>query len=274
MKKLLNIFRSGIIHLIPIILVVILLFFIFYGNKKKIENYNNMDLVEYHKIPVIVICWNNLSFIKKFVEQMSKYPNPIILLDNNSNFPPIFDYYKKILEELPNKVQVILLEENYGHEVYIKLKERLPDLYILSDPDLQINPKMPQKFAEIMVNISEKYNSYKVGASLDISDSENFIHCDNYTKNKSIYEWESQFWKKLIPDDNYKLYDADIDTTFCLVNTKYKEKNVSIRIAGDFTMKHLPWYKDYIKNNTPKDELEHWKKNNKSSSILWTCLKL
>jgi len=273
MKKTLNIFRSGIIYFITIILVVILLFFIFYRSKK-IENYYNMDVLDYQKIPVIVICWNNLSFIKNFVDQMNNYPNPIILLDNNSNFPPIFDYYKQIQKELPNKVKVMLLEENYGHEVYIKLKEKLPDLYILSDPDLQINPEMPQNFAEIMVNLSEKYNAYKVGAALDISDSEKFIQCDKYTHNKNIYDWESQFWEKSIPDDKYELYSADIDTTFCLVNTKYKEKNANIRIAGDFTVKHLPWYKDYIKNNTPKDELEHWKKNNKSSSILWTCLKL
>lgn len=37
------------------------------------------------------------------------------------------------------------------------------------------------------------------------------------------------------------MYYSDIDTTFCLFNKKYKDGS-HIRIAGDFTMKHLPWY--------------------------------
>ena len=69
-----------------------------------------------------MICWNNLSFIQNFVEQLKKYPNPIILLDNNSNYLPIFDYYKQIQKEIPNKVKVVLLQKNYGHEVYKILK--------------------------------------------------------------------------------------------------------------------------------------------------------
>ena len=227
------------------------------------------------KVPIIIICWNNLSFIKNFIKQMINYPNPIILLDNNSTYLPIFDYYKQIQDDFPNKVKVILLEHNYGHMVYNILEDKLPNLYILSDPDLQLNPEMPQNFAEIMINLSDKYNVYKIGAALDISDSEYFIDCDNYTHGKNIYNWEYQFWTNLIPNDNYELYNAEIDTTFCLINTKYKNNNNSnIRIAGNFTAKHLPWYKNYIKDNTPKDEIEHWKQNNKSSSILWSCLQL
>jgi hypothetical protein len=259
--------------LIIILLVLLFLLFVFHIHQARktlnLENFGNQD--NYRDIPVILICWNNLSFVKNFVEQLKKYPNPIILLDNNSNYSPMFDYYKQIESD---KIKVILLKQNYGHEVYKKLKADLPDIYFLSDPDLQLNPRMPQNFAEIFVKLSEKHGSYKVGAALDISDADKFIHCDNYTENKSILEWESQFWEKPVPDPEYELYDADVDTTFCLVNTKYEESNAVLRVAGNFTVKHLPWYTDYIKKNTPKDELEHWKKHNKSSSILWTCLKL
>jgi hypothetical protein len=259
--------------LIIILLVLLFLLFVFHihqANKTlNLEKFGNQD--NYRDIPVILICWNNLSFVKNFVEQLKKYPNPIILLDNNSNYSPMFDYYKQIESD---KIKVILLKQNYGHEVYKKLKADLPDIYFLSDPDLQLNPRMPQNFAEIFVKLSEKHGSYKVGAALDISDADKFIPCDNYTENKSILEWESQFWEKPVPDPEYELYDADVDTTFCLVNTKYEENNAVLRVAGNFTVKHLPWYTDYIKKNTPKDELEHWKKHNKSSSILWTCLKL
>jgi hypothetical protein len=132
---------------------------------------------------------------------------------------------------------------------------------------------MPYNFDQILLDISNKYKSYKVGAALDLSDSDKFIQCPNYTQGKNIYDWERQFWSNSIRDCNYEMYYADIDTTFCLINNKYSSEN-NIRVAGIFTAKHLPWYDGYIKQNISEDEINFWKKNNKSSSILFTCLKL
>ena len=69
-------------------------------------------------------------------------------------------------------------------------------------------------------------------------------------------------WQKKINDDAYELYHADVETTFALINNKYYKGNnyEGIRIAGNFTAKHLPWYVDYIKNNIPVNEVQHWKK--------------
>jgi FkbM family methyltransferase len=54
-----------------------------------------------------------------------------------------------------------------------------------------------------------------------------------------------EFWKNKINDSDYELYTAGVDTTFCLINKKhiYNFDNV-IRVAGNFTSKHLPWYKE------------------------------
>jgi hypothetical protein len=41
-----------------------------------------------------------------------------------------------------------------------------------------------------------------------------------------------------------------------------------IRIAGNFTAKHLPWYNNYLRDHLSEDEINHWKKNNNSSSII------
>lgn len=262
-------------------------FFDNYLSKYKIltEKVNNvflntlygMELIDIkftNMIPIVVICWNNLTFVKNFVKQLKKYNNPIILLDNKSNYSPIFEYYKEIKNELKEKITIHLLDKNYGHKVYLELAEYLPDIYILSDPDLELNQKMPSNFSEILLNISNNYKSYKVGAALNIKDYLVFLECKNYTENKSIYEWEKQFWQNKIDNDDYELYKADTDTTFCLVNNNYKNHQNNIRIAGDFTVKHLPWYKNYIKNNIPSAELDFWKSNNKSSSILNGCLEL
>lgn len=235
-----------------------------------ILNLNN--LTEYNNIPIITISWNSVTFIKKFIEQFKNYPNPIIVLDNNSTFNPIFNYYKEIQEEFPNKVKIILLRHNYGHEVYLKFKSYLPNIYFLSDPDLEISKDLPINFAEIYLKLSNKYKTHKLGAALDISDSHLFIDCDNYTDDQNIHQFESRYWMNPVNDSKFELYSADVDTTFCLINNNYEDNNM--RIGGKFTMKHLPWYKNYIKNNFLEDELIHWKKSNKSSSILFTCLEL
>jgi hypothetical protein len=221
-------------------------------------------------IPFVIICWNNLTFVKSFINQLKKYPNRIILLDNFSTFKPLKEYYREIKKELGNKIDIRLLNDNYGHTVYLKLSNTLPTMYFLSDPDLELNKNLPNNFTEILYSISMHFNAYKVGFALDISDHDKFYQNNDYEINLSIYDWEKQFWQKKIIDEKYKdyeLYDANVDTTFCLVNIN-RFKKQRIRIAGDFTAKHLPWYKDYIKNNFSEDELEHWKKNNKSSSIL------
>ena len=133
---------------------------------------------------------------------------------------------------------------------------------------------MPLDFDAILLRLSKKYKSYKVGLALNIQDKDDFLSCSYTTKGLGIYEWESRFWKHKIENEDYELYYADVDTTFCLVNNQFK-KNPSnnLRIAGNFTAKHLPWYKDYITKNISKEELDHWKQNNISSSIL-KCLSL
>lgn len=231
-----------------------------------------------NNIPIIIICWNNLTFIKNFVNQIKEYINPIILLDNNSSYPPLLEYYKDIKSELKDKITIKRLNKNYGHTVYLKLKKELPDIYILSDPDLELNKKMPANFAEIFLQISNKYKIYKVGSAINIKDKDKFI---NYVNKNGLtnYEWEKQFWRMPIKDTKYELYKADIDTTLCLVNNNYKRGNTwyfdneAIRVAGDFTVKHLPWYKNFLKNTIPKDEIDYYKANNKSSLTIKFLLK-
>ena len=58
----------------------------------------------------------------------------------------------------------------------------------------------------------------------------------------TICESQKQYWVNKIENNNYELYFSPLDTTFCLFNKNYTEQD--IRIAGDFTMKHLPWYID------------------------------
>ena len=225
-----------------------------------------------NNIQIVIIVYNNLTYLKQFMHNIKKYPNPIIIMDNQSTYPKLLTYYKKLKKDLENKVDIRMLDQNYGHTVWLKLKSSLPDIFILSDPDIEINSKMPINFAEILLNISNKYKASKVGSALDISDHDKFI--PDFGSEK--YNHEKQFWINKINDTDYELYNAMIDTTLCLVNfnydidTAYGLSGNHIRIAGDFTAKHLPWYNNYMKDNIPSDEMDHLIKTNVSSTILQT----
>jgi len=224
-----------------------------------------------HTIPVIVICYNQLSYIKNMVKQLEKYDNPIILIDNHSSYKPLFDYYKEVKAKLRNKIEIRLLKKNYGCMVYEKLKDTLPEIYILSDPDIELNKNMPKDFAEIMKNISEKYKVYRVHGFIERVNNKDIIPCPGYN-----FNWGKKEHK--IRDSQYELfYDYTIGgaTTFSLINTKYRNnsgKGSSINIAGDFSIKHLPWYKDSI-HKIPRDELYEYVRGAKWSTVIGQCIR-
>ena len=218
------------------------------------------------------------------VEQLKKYNHPIILLDNFSKYKPLFEYYKEIKSELKNKIEIRLLKKNYGNTVYLALKHTLPSVYILTDPDIELNKNMPINFAETLFNLSNKYKMYKIGLALSVKNKDSFLDCNSPNSSKTIYEYNAELWKSPIKDSTYQLYDAFVDTTFCLVNSKFRPRQFdlpkdymsstrpAIRIAGNFTAKHLPWYKKSL-SEIPKNQLGMYVRNSKSSTVVHSCIR-
>ena len=69
-------------------------------------------------------------------------------------------------------------------------------------------------------------------------------------KDWRIWEWEEQFWEKPIGElhGGDRVYDAPIDTTFALYDQDYFDPadfTRAVRVAGRFTARHLPWYRDH-----------------------------
>ena len=142
----------------------------------------------------------NLFFVRNFIDQIKQYKNPIIVFDNKSTYEPLLEYYKEVKAELGSKIDIRMLDKNYGCGVASVFKNTLPDIYILSDPDLQLNPRMPENFSDILLGLSNKYGAYKVGLALDISEPNKLLDCKNYEHNMTIVEWESRYWKQPIAD--------------------------------------------------------------------------
>ena len=215
-------------------------------------------------IPIVVIVRNAVTFLRRFINQIKRLIYNIIVIDNLSKYPPLLEYYETLKCELGQRLTIHSMAHNVGHEVSDRCRVhlRLPEVFLLSDPDLELNPQMPRNFAAILYQLSNKHRCFKVGSALDISEPHKFIPV--ISQNTSVTTWEEHFWYKRIPHKTFEIYDASVDTTFTLVNYRFRQKHnldgatrrPAIRIAGSFTAKHLPWYNGFLKKNIPQEELQ------------------
>lgn len=193
--------------------------------------------------------------------QLEKYENMnIMILDNKSTCEDTVRY----LKTLPHTV--FWRDENLGPwispHVNSDIYDILPSKFILTDPDLQFNPNLPSNFIEIMAELSDRHSCEKIGFALDISDFGDMFQ-SRYVDELTIYDWEKTFWERKVDDATYELYNSDIDTTFCLINKQHINNEYHIRIAGNFTAKHLPWYR----NNKIHNDYENYTQSNKTTHI-------
>jgi hypothetical protein len=205
-----------------------------------------------------IICFNNGYYVQKTIDQLLAKNIPledITVLDNNSTGEETL----QILVTL--KCNVKRFDVNHGHNVWQipEVWDNLPEYFIVTDPDLEYNEKLPNNFIEIMKEISTLHQAGRVGFALEIENQE--LYEAIYFSGRNVKEWESQFWvNKLEPfsislDDKVELYEALIDTTFFL-GCKSRLHNKNIRVASNFTAKHLPWYPKHNESLGKKRLLE------------------
>ena len=198
-----------------------------------------------YNIPIIIICYNNYKYVDNTIKQIininSDYEKDIIILNNCSSCPKTIEYLSK------SKHKIINNNVNITPRIDIKnnrhIYDMLPDKFILTDPDLQFNSNLPKNFIEILASLSVIFDLNKIGFALDISDFDKMYQY-KFDNIRTILDYESPYWKTKYVFNEFILYDAYVDTTFTLVNKKTKKCNFSLRIAGDYVAKHLPWYID------------------------------
>ncbi|MBR6327689.1 MAG: glycosyltransferase, partial [Alphaproteobacteria bacterium] len=124
------------------------------------------------ELPIYIISFNRLSYLKQMVEMLEKYHlYNIHIIDNASTYPPLLEYLKAC------PYQVHYMPENYGHMVFFKApdfkKVRENEYYVLTDPDIAPIEDCPSDFMDYFYQILLKYPKYhKVGFSLKIDDIE------------------------------------------------------------------------------------------------------
>jgi len=213
-------------------------------------------------IPVYVPCFNNPTYLKMMVDQLTRLGfGNVVVIDNDSTFPPMLSY----LERLPESVSLIRLQQNRGpRDLFSDPTNyaQLPDYFCLTDPDLQFNPDLPADFLGDLIEATETHRIGKAGFGLQISDHENMLQRKIPIGSREywIWEWEEQFWKTPLSrtKSGDQIYRAEIDTTFALYNKRYFDPTYpdclkAVRIADRLTCRHLPWYRDNLLTPDEKD---------------------
>lgn len=214
-------------------------------------------------IPVIIISYNRLTDLQKLVSFLleRKHKN-IIIVDNQSTFPPLLEYYRSI----ENKVTVYHMDRNYGHLVFWKNRElynRYADgYYVITDSDIIPNPALPNNYIRQLMQLLDKHKEVsKVGFALQIDDLP-----DYFKQKQSVINWEKQFWTDSVCKE---IYRASLDTTFAIYPPYFDNLNFgtfykALRVGGNFTAKHGGWYID--NERLSEEDIYYFKNANKSSS--------
>lgn len=204
-------------------------------------------------LPVIINNRNRLSTTKKLVEDLlNRNTDNIWIIDNDSNYQSLLNWYKIIEKDIK-----IIRSHNAGHLALFSLgviNDIKEDWCFYTDSDIELNEKMPSNYQEYMMYVAEKYNTKKVGLALKIDDLPEY-----YPLKSQVVQNEKRWWDKKVEQN---LYEADTDTTFCLI--KKVDQFSSIRIAGDYECRHIPWY---INIESLSDEERFYIENNDNTRV-------
>jgi hypothetical protein len=225
-------------------------------------------------IPVFIPCFNAVTYVRSMVEQLrARGLRRLFLVDNASTYPPMREY----LEAPGPGVTVIFQPENKGpHDVFLDPANLalLPQFFCVTDPDLLLNPAMPEDFLAQLAALTERLSVGKAGAAVDIADPAALRQEDFLIEGRlwKIWEWEDQFWREPLEPlpGGDPVFRADIDTTFALYNKRFfniDHRLKAVRVAGRYTCRHLPWYKDV---GLPEEEEQYYRNHSRYSYYLRT----
>lgn len=210
---------------------------------------------DYRKIPVIINNYNRVTSLRLLIESLEKrgYRN-IIIIDNNSTYPPLLEYYNIC------PYRLIRLDENLGSNALWKISlydEVKHDFFVYTDSDMVPVEECPGDFMLFFLETLKKHPlAQKVGFSLKIDDLP-----DHNLMKQSIIGFEGHFFTDFRKDD--LLCQAPIATTFAMYRPFGMRKHANNHIEmyrADFPYmaRHLPWYQDTLNpDEEEKYYLEH-----------------
>lgn len=230
----------------------------------------NTFRIEQQGSVAVIPVFDNPTYTMNMCQQLRGIGvDKIVILDNKSATRKMHDV---LTDQERRGCTVLRLPDNFGPHFLLrheKLWDLLPKTFVLTDPDLRLNPEFPENALEVMAKVSDVFSVGKVGVALDISQPDSLSESPIIIGERtwSPLEWEMQFWRfPLINSLSLQLYAAPVDTTFALYNRDFFRREFmfeGIRVAGNFTAIHLPWLKIAT---VPSEELRHYRMHSKFSN--------
>lgn len=200
-----------------------------------------------NQTPIIINNRNWLTSTKQLVSNLNRlgYTN-IYILDNDSTYEPLLHWYKNC------PAQVEYIGKNLGHQALWKygilnMFKKYPYI-VYTDSDIELNPSTPEGFIENLILLAKDYRVEKAGLAIQYTD------IPRSKGNDASRKIEERYWVNRLQHSQYEVYDAYIDTTFSVIkpDSIYSWAHKAIRVAGEYTCRHLPWYMDW--NNLTEEQ--------------------
>ena len=202
-----------------------------------------------NQYPIFINCRDRFTTTFQLVSWLESVGQEnIYLIDNDSKYEPLLDWYKK------TNHKVIYLNTNGGHIAPwshgVIEKYANDSYYIVSDPDILPVEECPHDAIDYFRHLLDKYESRtKCGFGLKIDDIP-----DNFLFKDKVLQHESQYHNWIGPEPSVLF--APIDTTFALYRPNAgPDISASIRTKEPYLCRHLPWYVDSL---NPGQEEEYY----------------
>lgn len=206
------------------------------------------NIGDWKDVPIFINARDRLGVMKKLIGWLldADYHN-VVILDNDSTYAPLLDYYGEIDKD--SRVKIITLGENFGYKALWNSRVleylHIATPYVYTDPDVVPAENCPKDIVRRLYEILNANHEFrKVGLGLVYEDI-TFYDRDTWQRREADFYARSYV-------ENGTAY-APVDTTFALYsNTRNYSLRFALRTVGDWRCRHLPWYFDY--DDLPEDE--------------------
>jgi hypothetical protein len=200
-------------------------------------------------IPVFIICRDRVTCLKKLVSWLEKTKEAdIYLIDNDSAYPPLGEYYEKV------KHPVIRTNKNEGPDSpwHCGIVNQVnAEKYVVTDCDNVPSKECPLNLLSYLSESMDKYGNYPtIGLALRLDRIPN----RNEIKDEIIW-WESQFWDTKVDD----FWEARNDSNFAMYRRGgYRDcERLALRTDFPYVCDHETWMLDL---NNLNEEQKYYQK--------------